>query len=54
MDYRIISVRGHYDVYINDEFYCSADTYGDAAVEIEKYIKMREDALRDGTKIASV
>lgn len=29
--------RGHYEVYINGVFYCSADTYGEAANEIETY-----------------
>ena len=35
-DIHIIPVYGHYDVYINGEFYCSADTIIEAAKEIEK------------------
>lgn len=36
IQYEIISVRGHYEVYRNGEFYCSADTYGEAQREIEE------------------
>ena len=31
----IIPINGHYEVYINGEFYCSADTYEEAEREIE-------------------
>ena len=41
MDIRIIQVRGHYDVYIDGEYYCSADTYGEAAVEAEQWLEKR-------------
>lgn len=34
MSYRIIGNNGHYDVYIDGEFYCSADTMEEAAHEI--------------------
>ena len=34
-DYRIIHTREHYEVYINEEFYCSADTYNEAESEME-------------------
>lgn len=34
--YKIIHVNGHYDVYINGEFYCSADSMSEAVKEIEK------------------
>ena len=37
MDYQIIPVRGHYDVYLNGEFFCSADTQAEATKEIEEY-----------------
>ena len=33
--YKIIHVQDHYEVYINGEFYCSADTVTEAAKEIE-------------------
>ena len=40
MEYKIIAVRGHYEVYdANGKFFCSADTYGEARREIEKEMK---------------
>ena len=36
MNYKIINVKGHYEVYINDQFYWSADTYREAEEEIEE------------------
>ena len=39
MDYDIIQVNGHYAVYSNGKFICSADTYGEAEREIEKIEK---------------
>lgn len=35
-DYDIIQVNGHYEVYINGKFYCSADTITEATREIEE------------------
>lgn len=32
---KIVHVKDHYEVYINGEFYCSADTVVEAAKEIE-------------------
>lgn len=29
--------HGHYDLYINGTFYCSADTYTEAVRELEHY-----------------
>lgn len=37
MKYRIVNVNGHYEVYINGEFYCSADNTIEATKEVEKY-----------------
>ena len=34
-EYKVIRVKGHYEVYKNDEFYCSAETIVEAAKEIE-------------------
>ena len=34
--YEIIAVRGHYEVYLNGQFFCSADTFMEAAKEIER------------------
>ncbi len=34
-EYKIIAVRGHYEVYLNGKFFCSADTFMEAMKEIE-------------------
>lgn len=34
--YEIIAVRGHYEVYLDGRFFCSADTLMEAAKEIDK------------------
>lgn len=38
MSYRIIPVHGHYEVHINGQFYCSADTWKEADYEIKNYV----------------
>lgn len=38
MDYEIKFVRGHYEIYINGEFYCSADNIAEAETEIENLV----------------
>lgn len=35
MSYRIIENNGHYDVYIEGEFFCSADTMAEAVHEVK-------------------
>ena len=35
-DYEIVSVRGHYEIYLGSMFICSADTYEEAEEEIEE------------------
>lgn len=37
MNYEILSNRGHYDVYIEGKFYCSADNMHEAVREVEEY-----------------
>jgi hypothetical protein len=37
MTYKIVSTHGHYEVYIDGKFYCSADTMHEAAKEVEEY-----------------
>ena len=37
MDYDIVPTFGHYEIYINGEFYCSTDTYYEAVREIEDH-----------------
>lgn len=39
MSYRIVPTRGHFEVYINGKFYCSADNMKEALTEISKYNK---------------
>lgn len=39
MSYRIIPVRGHFEVHIDGKFYCSADTWREADDEIKNYVK---------------
>lgn len=37
---KIEQVRGHWEVYINGGFFCSADTYDEAINEVqESYVK---------------
>lgn len=36
-NFNITPNNGHYDIYINGVFYCSADTVPEAAKEIEEY-----------------
>ena len=38
MNYKIVAVHGHYEVYINGKFYCSADTTEEAEMEIESEV----------------
>lgn len=35
-DYEIKRVKEHYELYIDGVFYCSADTFMEAAEELEK------------------
>ena len=44
MNYKIVAVRGHYEVYIDGKFYCSADTPEEAARDIENYRNMSRTA----------
>ena len=34
--WRIVPVWGHYELYVNGKFWCSADTYKEAFDELEK------------------
>lgn len=34
MDYQIVSNHGHYEVYIDGKFFCSADTIAEAMHEV--------------------
>ena len=37
MSYKIVYKYGHCEVYIDGEFYCSADDWNEAEREIEEY-----------------
>jgi hypothetical protein len=37
-NYRIVPKNGHFEVYINGSFYCSADTMTEAIREVESYM----------------
>ena len=37
----IVPKRGHWEVYIDGKFYCSADTFTEAAKEYQTYMKER-------------
>lgn len=39
MTYDIKRKREHFEVYINDKFYCSADNWKEAVREVETYAK---------------
>lgn len=41
LNYNIKQEHGHYSVYIEGQFYCSADTLVEAATDVEKYIEER-------------
>lgn len=36
---KIIQVRGHYEVYTDGEFFCSADSYVEAVNELYEFYK---------------
>lgn len=39
MTYKIKPIKGHFEVYINGKFYCSADNWREAENEIKNYVK---------------
>lgn len=38
MEYEIMRSKGHYEIFINGNFYCTADSYPEAEREIKNYI----------------
>lgn len=38
-DIQIKQVRGHWEVFINGEFFCTADSYLEAVMEVNDYYK---------------
>ena len=41
MDIRVVHVAGHYEVYVDGGFICSADTLTEAHEELKKWLKNR-------------
>ena len=41
--YEIKNKNGHYELYVNGKFYCSADTFTEAAREIDRVRFGREE-----------
>ena len=41
MSVSITPKRGHWEVYIDGKFYCSADTFSEAVMEYQTYMKER-------------
>ena len=39
MDIRVVHVAGHYEVYVDGDFICSADTLNEAHEEIKNWLK---------------
>lgn len=49
MTYNIVRSNGHFMVYINNKFYCTADTIREATKEVEDYMK---DGVQNENKSA--
>lgn len=43
MTYKITPKKGHFEVYIDGKFYCSADKWSEAVKEIQDYVQERGD-----------
>lgn len=41
MNVNIAHVHGHWEVHIDGQFYCSADTFPEAVREYQDYMKVR-------------
>ena len=39
MEYTIKPERGYFTVYVNGNFYCTADTWSEAEREVETYLR---------------
>lgn len=44
MPYQIIPIKGHYEVYVDGEFLCTADDKSEAESEIKEYYDQRSKA----------
>ena len=54
MSCRIVSNHGHFEVYVNGEFYCSADTMAEAIHEVtndySNRTEINHEQISDGKK----
>lgn len=39
MDIRVVHVAGHYEVYVDGDFICSADTLDEAHFEVKEWLE---------------
>ena len=44
-DYNIVPNKGHYDVYIDGNLYCTADSWSEATSEINEHKKVQWDEV---------
>ena len=44
MSFNIVYKHGHVELYINGNFYCTADTFAEAITEYNDYVKERLNA----------
>lgn len=42
MSYDIIAAKGHYEIFINGDFYCTTDTYLEAEKEVKEYAEQHQ------------
>lgn len=41
----IVPVREHYEVHIDGEFYCSAETYSEAKQDVDNYVDAQREII---------
>ena len=54
MNFEIMGVDGHYEVYIEGEFYCSVDTYNEAIDEVDKYLETVRNRTKNPNNLGTV
>jgi hypothetical protein len=43
VDIRVIHVTGHYEIYVDGEFYCSVDSLAEAREEVKNWLNLTVD-----------
>lgn len=41
-EYDIVANKGHYDVYVDGQLYCTADSWSEAIREVDEYKEIME------------